>query len=137
MYTNAIWIKAIALIIVGLFVLAISVWQIKKPNDKKKIEFYFAIFLSLFVIVLGSVNATQAINPNYETVNASYISQTPSGEIFGRKYLFKDATGKCYDLSMDPITYKKIFSGKSFYKNKKYTITYETKSETIVGIKAY
>lgn len=91
--------------------------------------------LSVAIIVLGGVNVSQAINPNYETINVSYISQTPRGEIFGRKYLFRDYNGECYDLSMDPITYRKIFYGKDFEKNKNYTITYETKTETIVGIK--
>lgn len=135
MYTNAIWIKAIALIIVGLIGVAISILQIKKSSKtKKKTEFYIAILLSVAIIVLGGVNISQAINPNYETINVSYISQTPKGEVFGRKYSFKDASGKYYDLSMDPITYRKIFLGKDFEKNKNYVITYETKSETIVGI---
>lgn len=136
MYTNAIWIKAIALIIVGLIGVSISILQTKKSNkSKEKIEFYIAILLSVVIIVLGGVNISQAINPNYETVKASYVNQTPKGEIFGRKYSFKDASGKYYDLSMDPITYRKIFLGKDFVKNKNYVITYETKSETIVGIK--
>jgi hypothetical protein len=35
---------------------------------------------------------------------------------------------------MDIITNRKIFYGKTFDKKKTYEITYETKSDTIVGI---
>lgn len=135
MFTKAIWIKAIALIIVGAAVVAISIYQIKKQNQTKmKIEFYIAILLSLVIIIAGGINATRAVNPHYETISASYVYQS-NNEIFGKQYNFKDYNGEIVTLSMDPITYRHIFKGKSFEKNKAYTITFDSKSKTIVGIK--
>lgn len=50
---------------------------------------------------------------------------------------FVDEKDNSYDLTMDPITSRKLLGDNDFDKNTIYTIIYETKSETIVGINVH
>ena len=56
---------------------------------------------------------------------------------FGREYHFFDEKDNSYDLTMDPITSRKLLGDNDFDKDTIYTIIYETKSETIVGINVH
>jgi hypothetical protein len=92
------------------------------------------IVIGIVLIGWSCVDSVKAINPKYETVNVTYVYQSSNGVVFGREYNFKDADDKVYSLTMDPITHRKIFYGKDFDKEKHYSITYEDKTDTIVGI---
>lgn len=133
MYTNDIWIKVIAMVVVGIIIIAGTLFNIYKSKKSNK-ESSAAIGIAIVLIIYAGVCGVKAMNPHYETITASYVYQTGNGEIFGRQYNFKDSSGNVYTLSMDPITYRKIFRGKEFKEEESYIITYETKSETIVGI---
>ena len=60
-----------------------------------------------------------------------------SGEAEGREYHFVDEKDNSYDLTMDPITSRKLLGDIDFDKDTIYTIIYEAKSETIVGINVH
>ena len=134
MYLGGIWIKAIADIICGVIAIFCSYYAYKKLNWKA-LEASFAVIICITVMVFGMINITHAINPDIKTVSVEYRSQTGNGVIFGREYTFEDVNGEIYSLTMDPITSHKILTGDEFIdKTDIYKVTYESKSETIIGI---
>ena len=133
MFLYALWIKILISIFVALLVILCSIYARKKMQWK---AYEFAIIIVIGVVVFGSgcFNILYAANPEIETVTVHYSYETSKGELFGRKYIFNDNDGNNYELSMDIITNRKIFYGKSFDKDKTYEITYEANSDTILGI---
>lgn len=133
MYLNGIWIKAIALLVISIIVLACGIYAVKKMNWKLY-EFMFVIVICGFLLVLGCKNINYAVNPEIETITVNYNYQSSNGVIFGREYFFADENGESYCLTMDPITNRKIFPNKEFNKDITYIIKYEKKSNAIVYI---
>lgn len=133
MYFGGILIKALSQIIISLIVF-ISGFIAYRRLDWKKFEFGFVIIIGIVLLFYGCINVTYAIKPEIKQVNVSYNYQSSNGVIFGREYHFVDKNGNFYDLTMDPITSRKIFEKKEFNKATEYTITYEEKSQSIVGI---
>ena len=128
-----IWVKAIALIIVAILVCICGFFAYKKLNWKAY-EFAFVLVVGLVLIIMGIKNSNYAVNPQIEKVEVEFIYQSCYGVIFGREYHFEDSECNIYNLTMDPITTRKIFKDKEFSKNSNYTITFEKKSETIIAI---
>lgn len=128
-----IWIKAIAFIIVAILVYICGFFAYKNLNWKAY-EFAFVLVIGLVLIIMGIKNINYVVNPQIEKVEVEFIYQSSYGVIFGREYHFEDSEGNIYNLTMDPITKRKIFKDKEFSKNSNYTITFEKKSETIIAI---
>lgn len=133
MYLGGIWIKGISEILIAILAFLCGLFAYKKLNWKS-IELSSAILVCLVVMVFGFINISHAINPNIQQVTANYVYQSKTGVVFGREYHFVDKDDNYYDLTMDPITYNKLLDGVDFNENILYTISYETKSNTIVDI---
>jgi len=134
MFFGAIWIKAISLIVIGFALLVSSVVAYKKLKWKLQ-ELAVCIIISLGFLIYGGVHMSYAVNPTTETVTVEYLFESSrSHELFARRSHFEDSEGNLYVLDMDLLTSRKIFYGKDFEEGKTYIITYETKSEVIVGI---
>lgn len=135
MSLNSIWIKAVAFIVLSILAFASGIYSYRELNWKQ-LDVIFCSVISIGLMIVGLVNVSHAIKPDIDTIKVKYIYQSKQGIVFGREYHFVDAEGNYYDLTMDPITYRKIFSGQDFYEDETYSITYEKKSDTIVGIKS-
>lgn len=133
MYLGGIWIKSIAQIILSIIIFAFGFIAYKKLNWKQY-ELCFISIIAIVLLVFGSINISHAINPNIQKANVYYIYQSSNGVIFGREYHFEDIDGNALDLTMDPVTTRKIFKGKEFNKETLYTIAFEKESEAIVSI---
>ncbi|MCM1115466.1 MAG: hypothetical protein NC397_08225 [Clostridium sp.] len=133
MYLGGIWIKAIVFVILSILTIICGLYAYKK-FDWKQYEFSFVLVCSAILFVLGCINISYAAKPSVKKVNVNYNYQSSDGVIFGREYHFFDSNGNAYDFTMDPITASKIFKGKDFNEETKYTIVYEEKSNVIVGI---
>ena len=134
MFLGALWIKVIISILFAVVVILCGIFA-KKKMQWKTYEFVIVMVIGIMIFVYGCFNFSYAVNPNIETIIVHYSYETGKGELLGRKYIFDDNEGNNYELSMDIITNRKIFYGKTFDKKKTYEITYESNSDTIVGIK--
>lgn len=130
---DGIWIKAISLIVMSVIALICGIYALKKMKWKPY-EFMVVIVACIFLLVLGCKNVNYAINPEIKTISVNYNYQSSNGVIFGREYHFVDEKDNSYDLTMDPITTRKIFLNKDFNKKTKYIIKYEKKSNVIIYI---
>jgi len=133
MYLGGIWIKGISEILIAILAFLCGLYAYKKLNWKS-MELSATILVCLIIMVFGFINISHAANPNIQKADVYYTYQSSNGVVFGREYHFKDRDGNVLDLTMDPITTRKIFKGKEFDKKTEYTITYEKKSEAIVDI---
>ena len=133
MFLGALWIKALISVCVSILVVLCGIYA-RKKMQWKAYEFAVIIVIGVVIFGYGCFNIPYAVKPNIETITVHYSYETGKGELFGRKYIFNDNDGNNYELSMDIITNRKIFYGKSFDKDKTYEITYEANSDTIVGI---
>lgn len=86
------------------------------------------------MFVFGLINVSRAVNPDIQQATVNFVYQSQNGVMFGREYHFVDENDNDYDLTMDPITSGKLLGDNDFDDNTIYTITYEAKSKTIVGI---
>lgn len=133
MNLSGIWIKVLALFVGSAFVLLCGIYAYKKLNWKSY-EFYLALICSAVILIFGLVNGIYAINPKIEQINANYIYVSSNGVVFGREYHFQDSNGNSYDLTMDPITTRKVLKGEELNDKTTYLITYEKRSNTIIDI---
>lgn len=133
MYFGGIWIKAIAEILLAVLAVLCALYAYKKLNWKPA-EFSFCVIISLTILITGFVTMSHAVAPNIQQATVHYLYQDDKGVVFGRTYYFVDEKDKDYNLTMDPFTSKKLLGDNELDQNTLYTITYEAKSETIIGI---
>ena len=132
-YTFSLWIKAIAYLTVAVLIPLGSIFMVKK-RIWKNYEFAFAVLVALFIAVLGIKSFVFAVNPKIEYADLQYQYSSSSGEIFGSTYYFADREGNDYELTMDPVTNRKILAGKELKKNSYYNVGYDKRTNTITSI---
>jgi|GEM_PF-1822278 hypothetical protein len=135
MYLGGIWIKAGAEILLAIIALLCGIYAYKKLNWKT-VELSATVLICLIMFVFGLTNVSRAVNPDIQQATVNFVYQSQNGVMFGREYHFIDENDNDYDLTMDPITSGKLLGDNDFDDNTIYTITYEAKSKTIVGIDA-
>lgn len=136
MYLGGIWIKAIAEIMLAIIAFLCAIYAYKKLSWNTS-ELFATILICLIIFVFGLNTISHAIKPNIQQITVNYSYQSKSGVVFGREYHFVDEKDNSYDLTMDPITSRKLLGDNDFDKDTIYTIIYEAKSETIVGINVH
>ena len=133
-YTIALWIKSIAYLTFAFFLPVGGVYM-RKKGIWKNCEYIIVILVSLFILFFGIKNFVYAVNPKIEHTYLKYQYSTNSGEIFGHNYYFVDNQGNDYDLTMDPISERKIVADKELNKESYYYIGYEKRSNVITSIR--
>ena len=130
---DGIWIKAIAEIMLAIIAFLCAIYAYKKLSWNTS-ELSATILICLIIFVFGLNTISHAIKPNIQQITVNYSYQSKSGVVFGREYHFVDEKDNSYDLTMEPITTRKIFQNKDFNKKTKYIIKYEKKSNVIIYI---
>ena len=127
MYLGGIWIKGIVKIAIAVIAFLCGIYAHKKLKWKVQ-ELSVTALICLGVMVFGLIDISHAIKPNIQQITVHYVSESKFG------YHFIDENENNYDLTMDSITYGKLLDGAELDKDTLYTITYEEKSDTIIGI---
>ena len=101
----------------------------------KSYELIIAVCIAIFVFALGIKNCTYVVNPVIKTQSLSYVYCTGIGVTFGKEYHFLSENGQVLDLTLDPITQKKLELNEDFIEGNYYLVTFESNSNTIIDVK--